>query len=129
MALSGKRRHRVRLENPTLTTDGDGGYTAVWSLLTPGVAWASVEPATAQRMERFGANAVTANASHVVEMPYHSGVTIQTRLIFNGRVLTVVGLQNPAERNIDLILACTEQLDSAIPVAVTSSWVQEDFIG
>jgi SPP1 family predicted phage head-tail adaptor len=108
MVLAGKRRHRVRLENPTLTTDGDGGYTDVWSLLSPGVVWASIEPATVSKLERVAAGTVQSSASHIVTMPYHSGVTTKTRITFIGRTFTVAGVVNPEERNIETICICSE---------------------
>ena len=110
MALAGKRRHRVRLESPTTSTDGDGGFSSTWALLSPGVVNVSIEPATATRLEQFRQNTVIANVSHIVEMVYHSGVTVATRLSFKGRVLQVVGIQNPEERNVSLVLACVEQV-------------------
>lgn len=110
MALTGKRRHRVRLENPTNTADADGGFTVSWGVLSPAVVNVSIEPATARSLERLTASTVAADASHIVEMPYHAGVTTKTRLSFKGRILQVVGVQNPEERNVSLVLVCVEQV-------------------
>jgi head-tail adaptor len=41
-------------------------------------------------------------------MPYHAQVTLQTRLHFNGRTFSVVGLTNTEERNVELVLLCVE---------------------
>ncbi len=107
----GSLRHFVRLENPTETADADGGFTTTWALLTPGVVSASIEPATAGRMERLMAGStVTANVTHLVILRYHSGVTMKTRVVFANRILQVVGKQNPFERNEMLYLACVEQV-------------------
>ena len=106
----GSLRHSVRLENPTLTADGDGGYTTSWAMLSPGIVSASIEPATQRSLERLVSNAVSSDASHVVTMRYHSGVTTKTRVVFLGRTLNVVGVQNIEERNEILRLACVEQV-------------------
>lgn len=112
MALAGRRRHRARIETRTSTADSsnDGSFTDSWALLSPGVVSVSVEPASAGSLERFGQNVVTSSVTHVVEMPYYSGVTVNTRLTFKGRIFNVIGVQNPEERNERLVLACVEQL-------------------
>ena len=104
----GSLRHQVRLETPTTTADGEGGYTTTWALL--GVVYAAIEPATQRSLERLVANAVSSDASHVVTVRYIDGVTTKTRVLFLGRVLSVVGIQNIEERNEILRLACTEQV-------------------
>lgn len=106
----GSLRHYVRLENPTETADLDGGVTTTWAMLTPGVVAASIEPATASRMERLMAGTVIANVTHLVVIRYHASVTSRSRLVFGTRILQVVGRQNPFERNEVLYLACVEQV-------------------
>ena len=105
----GSLRHHVRLENPTETADLDGGVTTTWTMLSPGVVPASIEPATASRMERLMAGTVVANVTHLVMLRYHPSVTIRTRLVFGSRILQVVGRQDPFERHEVLYLACVEQ--------------------
>uniref|UniRef100_A0A6M3J723 Putative head-tail joining protein n=1 Tax=viral metagenome TaxID=1070528 RepID=A0A6M3J723_9ZZZZ len=106
----GSLRHQVRLETPTETADGDGGYTTTWALLDPPVVWAAIEPASQQRLERVVANAVSSDTSHIVTIRYHSGVTTKARVVFAGRTLSVVGVQNVQERNEILMLACVEKV-------------------
>lgn len=105
----GQRPHRITLQNPgpALPND-DGGYTQTWTDLEPAALWASIEPASAERLEKVGAGTVTAQASHLVAIPYHAGVTTHTRVLFNGRVLNVVGMHNTDERNVELVLVCEE---------------------
>src|SRR5262245_29722394 len=106
----GSYRHLVTLEGPTSTADGDGGYTQAWASLSPATMYAAIRPATARDLEHLVTNTVEGMASHIVEMDYHSGVTIQTRITFGARVFQVTGIQNPEERNISLALACVERL-------------------
>lgn len=109
MATRGQRRHLVTLENPgTPVPDGSGGFTESWAALSPATRYAEIKPATARDLERVVSNAVESTASHLLTMDYHSGITTETRITFGTRVFTVDGVQNPEERNIDLVLACTE---------------------
>jgi SPP1 family predicted phage head-tail adaptor len=105
----GARRHLVRLDTPnTPVPDGQGGYTQSWTTL--GTAYAEIQPATTATLERLGANTVTANATHTVRMPWRTGVTTTTRVVFGTREFAITGLSNPDERNIDLMLICTERV-------------------
>ena len=126
----GSLRHSVRLENPTLTADGDGGWTTSWAMLSPGIVYVSIEPATQRNLERLVSNTVSSDATHVITMRYHSGVTTSTRIVFGSRYFSVVGLQNPNERKELLHLACVESLTATPPVTPTyySSWVQGDWV-
>ena len=109
MATRGQKRHLVTLQGPgTLVPDGDGGYTQVRANLDPPTAYAEIKPATARDLERTIANVVQSKASHIVTIDYHPGVTTETTLLFGTRVFQVAGVQNPEERNVDLVLACEE---------------------
>jgi SPP1 family predicted phage head-tail adaptor len=46
--------------------------------------------------------------THIVTIRYHAQVTFNTRITHKGRHLYVRGIQNPDERNIDLVLLCEE---------------------
>lgn len=106
---SGQRLHRVQLRNPgEPTPDAEGNPVEGWTSLTPAYVFARITPATARDLERVTAGTVLASASHLVTMPYHPQVNTQTEILFNGRILRVSGVQNLEERNVELILACTE---------------------
>jgi SPP1 family predicted phage head-tail adaptor len=108
-ARSGQRRNPVTLENlGAPVSDGEGGFTQVPTALSPSTTWAQIVPATARDLERVLSNVVESNASHIVTIPYHPQVTTKTRLTFGTRIFQVTGMQNPEERNIELVLACTE---------------------
>lgn len=106
-----RRPHRVSLQNPgDPVPDGDGGYTEGMTPLNPPQMFASIEPATAQNLERDFAGTVVATATHVVTMPYHPGVTLETELVFKGRTFSVIGKANREERDRELVLLCAEQV-------------------
>lgn len=109
MVARGAKRHLVTLEGPgSDVPDGDGGYTHVFTELDPSTMYAEIKPATARDLERVVSNVVQSKASHLVTMDYHSGVTTETRVLFGARTLRVTGVQNPEERNVELVLVCEE---------------------
>lgn len=110
MLKAGDLNHSVVLENPSTTPDGDGGFTQTWTALSPSPVWASVLPATSGRMERLVGSTVEAGATHLVEMRYHPGVTIKTRVTLGSRHLQVINVQNVDERSEVTRLTCVEIL-------------------
>lgn len=103
---SGRRRHAVVLQTPTLTPNADGDFTEALAVL--GSAHAAIEPATGRDQERVIGGAALGAVTHVVTIPYRAGVTTQTRVLFGTRTLFVRGVANPEERNIELVLLCEE---------------------
>ena len=123
----GQRRCRVQLQSPGPgISDGDGGVTQTWTDLVPATRYAELKPATARDLERVAAGTIIGTASHIVTFPYHAGVTLQTRIIFKGRVFQVVGVANPEERGIETICVCVELLGAAL--IHDFAWVQPGWI-
>jgi len=107
----GALRHSIVLENPgPAVPDGDGGFTQAWVPNLPSPVWASITPASARDLERLVAGSVQSNATHVVRIRYHANISTQTRVTFGTRVFEVTGVQNPDERNIELVLICQERV-------------------
>jgi head-tail adaptor len=44
-----------------------------------------------------------------VKTPYRRDLSIAHRLLFKGRLLYIIAIQNAGERNEDLMLACEER--------------------
>lgn len=106
---AGARRHRVRLEFlGAPVADTDGGFTNSPRVLYPSDVHVSIEPATERALERLAAGTVISNASHIVTMPFHPGVTTKTQIVFGGRTLHVTGVANPEERGVITVAICTE---------------------
>jgi len=109
MTAIGQARHVVTLENPgTPVPDGDGGYTEGWAPLDPASWDCAIQAANARALESLAAGTVIAQASHIVTGRYHPGITIETRLTFNGRRMNVIYVANRDERGIDSVLLCSE---------------------
>jgi head-tail adaptor len=109
MNLAGSFRHLVTLEQPGPSVpDGEGGFTQSWDALDPSPVKASIVPPTVRNAERFGASTVITSHSRIVTCWYHPGITTKTRLTFRGRVMDVLGVVNPEERNELTVLLCNE---------------------
>lgn len=108
MSAIGLLRHQVIVENPTRVADGDGGYTDTWAAASPSPVWARIEPATARAIERQAGATIEGPIDSLVTIRHHAGVTMKTRLTFEGRRLFVRGIQNVQERYRWLVLACQE---------------------
>lgn len=108
MAL-GDYRHGVTFQNPgPPVPDGDGGYTQTWTDLVPATWRVSITPATQRDLERVTAGTVISQASHIVRGLFHAGVTTKTRMLFDGRQLSIVAVQNVQERSIYMELVAVE---------------------
>jgi head-tail adaptor len=105
----GEHRHLVTFQNPgTPIPDGDGGYTQTWSDLSPATWHVSIAPATARDLERAVAGSVLSTSSHIVKGRYHPGVTLATRMSFDGRTFSITGKANLEERGIFMELVAVE---------------------
>lgn len=108
MALIGQMRHRLVVENPANTADGDGGYSEAYTAASPSPVWASIEPATPSVVEQQVGNRIEAPITHIVTMRWHLGVTTRTRLTFGSRRFFVRGLQKINEVGEWLVCSCEE---------------------
>src|SRR5580765_2263982 len=113
-AALGTRRHRVLVENPgAATPNGDGTYTiaAVVSPIPWHVALDVSDSATRAKsldQESAAGATLTAHIHHTAIGDYRPDVTTRSTLLFNGRRLAVVAVQNMDERNITTLASCTE---------------------
>ena len=98
--------HRVAAQSASEVTSSLGQRVKTWT--TIGTYWASVEPISHKGRERERALAIRSDASHFVYLRYGAPLTTQMRLLFRGRALNIVSIQNLGERNIILELLCTE---------------------
>ena len=116
MSSAGRRDKRVLLENPgAQVPDGEGGWTEGWAPLTPPQMYVHLAPATQSDLERVASGTVISSATHVISLPYHPGVTIETRLRYTEpgraeRLFAVTALRNPDEADRELVLVAEEQL-------------------
>lgn len=92
---AGTLRHRVTIQALSAQRDDHGGIVETWVPVLS--VWASVEPLRSQ--EIFRAQQVDARLTHRVTMRYQAGLTSAMRLVHNHRVLLIISIANPDERN------------------------------
>lgn len=107
---SGRRIHWIELQNPDgePVPTGDGEYTQEYATFAK--HFASIDPATAQKLERFAQTVPVASASHIVVIPFEQHVTTRTRVLYGKRLFHIVGYADPEERHIELVLVCNEEV-------------------
>jgi head-tail adaptor len=107
----GDYRHRGVLQDPsTLVPDGEGGWLEGWADLDPPDWPMSITPATARDMERIAAGTVITSATHVITGRWRPAVSTKTRVLFEGRIFHITGIQNVDERDVTLRLLAEEQI-------------------
>lgn len=102
-----ERPHRGMFQNPGPPIPSGTGYVQSWVDLPP-AAFARVQPASQHTLEQITSGTVLAQATHLVTVPYRTGLTTKSRFMIDGRALNVIGIYNPDERNIELVLVCAE---------------------
>lgn len=107
--VAGELTTLVTFEIPDgVSADGDGGFVQAWAALEPD-EFVSLIPATANMLARvFGTTA--AAATHLVELYFRDDITMQTRIKYGTRLLTITQIQNVEEADIRLRLACVESV-------------------
>ena len=109
---AGRLRHWVIIEKKGKTRNSYGEETISWS--TNVGAWAAVEPLRGAKY--FASMQLQASVSHQVTMRYQTlGNSTEIapgycRIKYNSRVLNIISVINPDERNISLELMCKEEL-------------------
>jgi SPP1 family predicted phage head-tail adaptor len=99
---------RVRLVVPVVESDGRGGENETGVLgLTPEYAWASVEPLASREVLQIGQQ--KGAISHRCRMHFHPGVTLRSRVLWQGRTFEVVSVINRGEARRELELLLTER--------------------
>jgi head-tail adaptor len=83
---------------PQVPGDSDG----FWEALSPAGVWAQVEPFPP--LESDGQR----TQAHTVMIRYHSGVTMDARIMFGDRELFVKSVQNISEKGAWMRLHCEE---------------------
>lgn len=99
-------KHRVTLQERSLTEDGQGGYTEEWEDVAS--LWAHVTPL--KGYERMQAMQLASPITHKVLIRYRAGLTTSMRLVFDGRVFEIEEAINLEEAKAFLQLICVENV-------------------
>ena len=102
---AGDLRHQVLIKSKTLTADGMGGHTEVWTT-TLATVRAAIWPVSAK--ERVQNLQMELEITHKIRIRYLSGVLASMRVYFGSRIFEILSIVNTDERNIQLDLVCRE---------------------
>ena len=109
---AGRLRHWIVVEKKAVTKDDYGSPVISWT--TNVGTWAAVDPIRGTKY--FASMQLQASISHQVTMRYQTlGNTTEIRpgycrVKYGDRVLNIMSVINPEERNISLELMCNEEL-------------------
>lgn len=104
---AGKLRHRIAIQDKTITLDSGGIPTETWADIAGGSSIpASLEPLKGR--EYFQAAAVSAENTIPVTIRYRPGVTSALRIVYGSRILNIRSVIDVDERHVKLILLCEE---------------------
>lgn len=105
MGTIGEKRKCVRIEKPTLVTDGSGG-THPSGYTVRAVVWAHERPLTGT--EALRTTQVTATLSSVWEIWFRDDISVKDRIRFKTRVVEIEAFIDPTDRRDELHLFCSE---------------------
>jgi SPP1 family predicted phage head-tail adaptor len=106
-ASIGESQLRGMFQNPGPPVPAGSGYVQSWTDLPPS-AFARITPATQASLEQVAAGTVLSMATHIVVVPYRTGLTTKSRFLVDGRQLSVLSINDPDERHAELVLLCAE---------------------
>ena len=104
---AGGLRHRVALQQPSVETDAMGGESQTF--VTYATVWASIEPL--RGTERLAVQQAQSDQTHKIRMRYRKSLTTQHRILFDSRAFNINAVANTFERDRELLVDCTEQVD------------------
>lgn len=102
--ISGRLRHRARIEKLTGTVNSFGEEEQSWELHKS--VYCSIEPVTGR--ENFTADQRNLQISHKITLRYQEGITGKMRVCFKNRYYNIESILNHRQINKYLILLCTE---------------------
>ena len=104
----GATRHVVRFQVGSTGPDGDGGTVETWIDLDPPLWDVAIIPATIRDLERETAGTIVASATHVIVGRYRGDITVECRMLFQGREFRITGVKNVDERGLVMNLFAKE---------------------
>ena len=101
---AGLLRQLIEVQTPVEAVSSDGQRTYTYT--TSGTnEWASVRN-TSQSKNTDGDIQAAGNEMYLVRIRYRADVGYDTRIIYNGKTMQVVGIENVNERDRELRLDC-----------------------
>jgi head-tail adaptor len=104
-------RHFVAIEERTDTTDGEGGFTTVWSTVSGyGNVQAAVWPIFSFQKAQY--RSIDSEATHFIMVRGEISVTHSAnRIVFDSRVFEILSIEDIQERGIKKQITCKERIN------------------
>ena len=104
MSGAGDLNKRITIEAPTLTSDGMGGFSTVYSSIA--TVYAAIWPVSATDILRN--NAPMMEVTHRIRIRYRSVMKSAWRISWAGRYFSIVSIIDPSMKHEWLDLLCKE---------------------
>jgi len=104
---AGRLRHRITIQSRQLIDNSILEKVEQWSDYV--TVWASVEPVTGNQF--YAAKQLTSGVDGKIIMRYRDGILPTMRVLYDGRILTIVSLLTVGERNREIQIFYKEALD------------------
>ncbi len=101
-------RHRITIQSLARTSDGQGGWTEVWTDFK--TVWAQVLPKSAS--QRYFSQKIEQTTTHEITIRWMDGITQEMRIDFEGRKFQIHGVRRENEERWFLILDAEEGVGS-----------------
>ena len=104
---AGPLRHLITFEQIVKTADGYGGFTKVWTEFT--TARAQITPLKGE--ESLEHRKLEHENVNRVWIRYQEGIKPSMRIVHGDRIMRIIGIRNPDERNKSLEIMAEEDTD------------------
>lgn len=105
--MFGNLRDALEIIRGSGPSDGGGGSTETWSVITDGNVFGQVKPVNGR--EKYAGLALQDAVSHEIKIRYHSGIRTSDRIRFGTRVFTIQSILDWEERHVEMSVFCTER--------------------
>lgn len=108
-------RQRIKFQQMTRTSDGQGGWTESWADFTApendgAELWAEIKPMSAS--ERYFAQKIEMNTTHKITIRSITGITQEMRIVFEDRIFQINGIRRENEERWWLLIDAKENVAS-----------------
>lgn len=105
---AGELRHRITIQEKSVTRDDFGGEVITW--VTHCEAWAAIEPL--QGREFIEARLAQAEVTDRIRMRYQAGIRPEMRVLFGTRVYEIQTVLTTREIHHEIQMMCKEQINA-----------------
>jgi len=121
----GRLRHRITIQQQTVTRDAYGGEVIAWSDVA--TVWALLTPVRGQERQLTAAAQVQATMIYQVRIRYRADIHPKMRILWGTRVMDIEHMVDPTGRTAETIMLCRDVLEGATVTPVVPGDYSLDF--